>query len=111
VVGVYRRRARRVRHRQIDKSNSWLKLWLENEVATIFVYDTTTATYDPSGIVAQYNGVEVIPGSSDGISKPFGATENYFFNGLSNIELEVDYPYPSGEHRDKNSCGAVTKKM
>ncbi|MCI0618151.1 hypothetical protein L0244_34680, partial [bacterium] len=49
---------------------------------TSFVYDETTATYDPSGMVAQYNEVTVIPGSSDGISKPVGYTKNYFFNGL-----------------------------
>jgi len=59
---------------------------------TYFKYDATTATYDPNGMVAQYNEVEAIPGSSDGAAKPLGSTKNYFFNGLSNNNLVVDYP-------------------
>ncbi len=59
---------------------------------TSFMYNEATASYDPSGNVAQYNEVEMIPGSSDGVAKPLGATKNYFFNGLSNNDLLVDYP-------------------
>ncbi len=59
---------------------------------TYYKYDTTTATYDPTGMVAQYNEVEVIPGSSDGIAKPFGSTKNYFFNGLPYNQSRLAYP-------------------
>jgi hypothetical protein len=54
---------------------------------TAFDYNYLTATMDPSGSVAQYNEVTVIPGSAVATSKPYGYTKTYFYNGLTAAEL------------------------
>ncbi|MBO8131424.1 MAG: hypothetical protein H0Z29_07915 [Candidatus Marinimicrobia bacterium] len=56
-------------------------------VKTYFSYNSSTATYDPTGNVAQYNEVTVRVG--DG----YGYTKKYFMNGLPSDK--VSEPYPS----------------
>jgi hypothetical protein len=50
---------------------------------TSFDYNFATAVIDPSGSVAQYNQVTVIPGSNTSTNKPLGYTTTYFHNGLT----------------------------
>ena len=59
---------------------------------THYVYETGTAVYDPSGSIAQYNEVQVIPGSVDGIATPYGYTKQYFINGLPAEVTHAPYP-------------------
>jgi hypothetical protein len=47
---------------------------------TSYSYDASTATYDATSSNAYYGLVTVVPGSSTASSKPYGYTENYFFN-------------------------------
>lgn len=54
---------------------------------TNFIYDSTTATYDPSGTIAQYNKVTSKKGSGNN-----GYTEIYFFNNLPYNEVSLPYP-------------------
>jgi YD repeat-containing protein len=73
-----------------------------NTTYSYFVYNTSTATYDPTGTVAQYNEVEVIPGTTDsnpndGITKIYGSTKHFFFNGLPYDELDPNNTYPPNE--------------
>ncbi|MEO1022911.1 MAG: RHS repeat-associated core domain-containing protein [Bacteroidota bacterium] len=55
--------------------------------STTFEYTASTATMDPSGTLAQYNKVITRVGTP-----AEGRTEHYFFNGLDNTQLAVDYP-------------------
>jgi hypothetical protein len=54
----------------------------QQKVYTTYDYDFQTATVDPSGMVAQYHKVKVIPGSAIASSTPAGYSEIYFYNGL-----------------------------
>ena len=47
---------------------------------TYFDYNLTTATIDPSGNTAQYNEVTVSPDNN--VTKPYGSTKTFFYNGL-----------------------------
>ncbi|NIR92366.1 MAG: hypothetical protein GWO08_01415, partial [Gammaproteobacteria bacterium] len=60
---------------------------------TFYKYETSTATIDPSGSVAQYDKVEVIPGITD-VNDPrdFGYTVHNFYNGLPHGEGSFNYP-------------------
>jgi YD repeat-containing protein len=60
--------------------------------ATYFKYTAASAAFDPSGATAQYNEVEVIPNSSDGVSKPYGSKKYYFFNGLPGAQETLAFP-------------------
>jgi hypothetical protein len=56
-------------------------------------YRFSTAAIDPSGTIAQYNQVSVIPGTSTpSIDMPFGYTTTYFNNGLTNFD-DPGIPY------------------
>ncbi|WP_276373030.1 hypothetical protein [Chryseolinea sp. H1M3-3] len=61
----------------------------------------TTVIYDDTNVLGDentsfYNKVTVIPGVSNELTKPFGYTENYFFNGRSQTELANTIPYDGG---------------
>lgn len=58
---------------------------------TSFDYNLSTAAMDPTGSVAQYNEVTLIPGSATASSKPYGYTKSYFYNGLTSAELGISY--------------------
>jgi hypothetical protein len=75
-----------------------------NLVRTFIDYDLNKATYDPSGSITIYNKVTVIPES---LSKPFGHTENYFFNGLSPTELGETFPGAPAANNYKLFTGSV----
>ena len=67
------------------------------EQVTAFDYTPTSATYDPSGTVAQYNQVETYVGGLGSNGKPlYGSTETFFFNGLPSDELPTEAEHPSG---------------
>jgi hypothetical protein len=53
---------------------------------TSIVYDFSSATIDPSGNLAQYNKVTVIPGNDINL-KPEGYTITKFHNGLTNTDI------------------------
>lgn len=59
---------------------------------TTIEYTANTATLQGSIPYAQYNKVTVINGSSSATSRPYGRTETYFFNGLSEQELGDTFP-------------------
>jgi len=59
---------------------------------TSYDYNTPTATIDPTGTVAQYDQIKVVPGSATPLSNPYGYTIHYFFNGLPHGESSVSYP-------------------
>lgn len=65
---------------------------------TSFDYNFATAVMDPSGSVAQYNQVTVIPGSATvvvsggGYTTAYGYTTTYFHNGLTATDIGVAFP-------------------
>ncbi len=88
---LYRVDARHFQGRQDDLPVTVLEVFDgQNTVVTEYKYDTATATYDPSGTVAQYNKVTVYPG---GQNAGQGYTENTFFNGLD--DPQNDFPSDS----------------
>ncbi|MDJ1470358.1 hypothetical protein [Xanthocytophaga flava] len=56
---------------------------------TSFEYDFNSATLDVNGTIAQYNKVNIIPGSNSIAVRPFGYSTHYFYNGLSATELGI----------------------
>ncbi|MBX7152053.1 hypothetical protein K1X84_10460 [bacterium] len=64
---------------------------------TGYAYNENTATYDPSGTVAQYNEVTVKPDNSTA----FGYTKTYFVNGLPDNTIGFNQPFP-GSTIDNN---------
>jgi hypothetical protein len=59
---------------------------------TSFKYEYSTAMTDPSRSIAQYNMVTSVQGSADANTTPFGYTQTYFFNGISDTELGDAFP-------------------
>lgn len=69
-------------------------------------YNTSTASVDPSGTIAQYHEVTEIPGSNINTNKPNGYTKTFFYNGLTADEMGIGYiPVDllwSGTHYEKH---------
>ncbi len=66
------------------------KIQIDNGYETnqvVFDYDVSKARVGVSGYIAEYNKVTTKAGNP-----AEGRTEHYFFNGLSNSELTVDFP-------------------
>jgi len=61
----------------------------QNQTITLD-YHTANATYDPTGLLAQYNKTSVSRGTGQ------GTTEHYFINGLASGDSGLTEPYPSG---------------
>jgi len=59
---------------------------------TSYKYETATASYDPQLQTVFYNKVTTVNGSDVTTSKPYGYTETYFFNGMSESELGDTFP-------------------
>ncbi len=57
-------------------------------------YNSSKSTIDPSGSTALYNLVTTVPGSASAtvVPKPFGHTDTYFYNGLTEAELVDTFP-------------------
>jgi hypothetical protein len=55
-------------------------------------YDIAKATCDPGGSSARFNKATSVPGSSTTATKPYGYSETYFFNTLSETELGDTFP-------------------
>ena len=64
---------------------------------TSFDYNFATAVIDPSGSIAQYNKITVIPGSAtvvpagSGYTTNYGYTTTYFHNGLTATDMGVPF--------------------
>lgn len=71
-----------------------------------FEYTFSSAAIDPTGTVAQYAEVNVIPGSNNPSSKPAGYTKTYFYNGVSNDLRWLGQSYQSNVY-DFNSSNNV----
>ena len=89
---------------------------------TSFDYDGGTATIDPTGNIAQYYKITVIPGSNLVSNKPNGYTENYFNNGLSSVELnestffssdlkQIGVPYRTKIFDSNNNLVSTTENI
>ncbi|MGD8781981.1 MAG: polymorphic toxin type 50 domain-containing protein [Ignavibacteria bacterium] len=71
--------------KQIDYPVSYVEVNGKHTTqCTAYDFDKSNATIDPTGNIAQYNKVKVVPGSSTASDSnpPYGYTENYFMNGL-----------------------------
>lgn len=68
----------------------------ENANSTAIHYYPQKGIVDPSGTITQYHKVRVIPGGSlsnyNPNVHPSGYTDTYFFNGLTNNEVELQWP-------------------
>lgn len=53
---------------------------------TKYEFDISSATCDPSGSVFKYYKSRMYPGTDNVATKPFGHTENSYFNGLKSTE-------------------------
>lgn len=78
---------------------------------TSFDYTTSYATVDASGMVAQYDQVKVVPGSSSPSTTPFGFVRYYFFNGLPDGEGSFSYPSNSTFTNVLNYSAAVKGQL
>jgi len=64
--------------------------------STSIEYVFSTASIDPTGNVAQYAEVNVIPGSNSISNKPNGYTKTFFNNGLDHYRDDSNIPVVSG---------------
>ncbi|MEM9858555.1 MAG: choice-of-anchor D domain-containing protein [Bacteroidota bacterium] len=81
----------------VDKVNSYPVqsvsiTGIESPIHTYFKYELSKAITSSNSNLPLFNRVTVIPGSEDGVSRPLGRTEQYFFNGLTSGESAQAFP-------------------
>ncbi|MBL1215605.1 MAG: hypothetical protein HND52_19720 [Ignavibacteriae bacterium] len=77
---------------------------------TSFNYFTEDATVDLSGTVAQFNKVRTRSGTNNNSESvhPYGYTDTYFYNGMSDDNFEVSYPQELGLNNAKDNYKLLT---
>ncbi|MBI1767426.1 MAG: hypothetical protein HYR67_03515 [Bacteroidetes bacterium] len=106
-LNLYRVVGEDIKGQQVDYPVNSITISGANSIdqSVAFEYNFSTATVDPSGSVAQYAEVNVIPGSNVASSKPNGFTKTFFNNGLDHYWDDSNIPAISGVSIDLRWLG------